>query len=251
MRKSQIAVLSVIAAVALVIVGAIVAARIIVAQIGAGDFDESPRSEARVADRSGGADDLDLTGFDRIDARGVWEVSVRQGADWDVSLRYSDEIADELHVRVEDDRLVLGYDEHEGFSWWRGLDFDNHEQVVATITMPTLEAVDLSGAAEIDFSGFSGEQLTITASGAADITGDEGSYEELVLVVSGAGDVDLSDLPVDDARVVLSGAGDVTLNMNGGTLTGTVSGMGDVKYRGTVSNENVVVSGFSSVEPSN
>ena len=249
MRKSQIAVLSAAAAVALIIVGAIVAARIIVAQISTGEYGEraADRSEARVANLA--ADDLDLSGFDRIDARGTWEVSVTQGAEWDVSLEYSDEVADELRVRVEGDRLVLGYDEHEGFSWWRGFDFDGPDKVVATITMPALEALDLSGATEIEFSGFSGQELGITASGAAEINGSEGSYQELTLVVSGLSDVDLGELVVDDARLVLSGAGDVTLNMNGGALSGTVSGAGNVRYRGSVRQENVVTSGFTSVEP--
>src|SRR3970040_1362280 len=102
MRKSQIAVLSAAAAVALIIVGAIVAARIIVAQIGTGEYcQRAPDTEARVANLA--ADDLDLSGCDRIDARGTWEVSVTQGAEWDVSLEYSDEVADELRVRVGGD----------------------------------------------------------------------------------------------------------------------------------------------------
>jgi hypothetical protein len=250
MRKSQIAVLAAAAAVILIIVGAIVGARIIVAQLGTGEYGGEPqRSEPRAANLASG--DLDLSGFDRIDARGIWEVSLTQGPDWNVSLQYSDAIADELRVRVEGDRLVLGYDEHEGFSWWRGFGFGGHDRVVATITMPALEAIDLSGASEVNFSGFSGQTLDINASGAAEINGSDGSYEELALIVSGAGDVNLRDLVVDDARLVLSGATDATLNMNGGALSGTISGAGSVRYRGTVSEQNVVISGFSSVEPLN
>jgi hypothetical protein len=36
--------------------------------------------------------------------------------------------------------------------------------------------------------------------------------------------------------------------MNGGALSGTISGVGKVRYRGSVSRENVVASGMSSVE---
>jgi hypothetical protein len=114
--------------------------------------------------------------------------------------------------------------------------------------MPALEGVDLSGASELALSGFSGTKLDITASGATEIDASGGSYRDLTLIVSGAGNVDLSEIVVDDARVVLSGAGDIKLNMNGGELSGTVSGAGHIRYRGTVREENVVTSGFSSVD---
>ena len=114
--------------------------------------------------------------------------------------------------------------------------------------MPALEGIELSGASELTISGFSGDRLEITASGATEIDGSNGSYRELRLVVSGAGDVNLGEIVVDDARVVLSGAGDILLNMNGGVLSGTVSGAGQIRYRGTVREENVATSGFSSVE---
>jgi hypothetical protein len=243
MRKSQITVLSAFAAVVLAIVIAIVAARIIVARIETGDY----QREARRAPESGPAatETLDLSGFDRIDARGNWKITISQGTDWDVAVSSPANVEDELQVRVEGDRLVL---EHEGrgWSWFRG--FDGGESLTATIVMPALESVNLAGAAKLGLTGFSGTELAINAAGAAEIKGRDGRYEELELIVSGAGNADLSGIVVDDARIVLSGAGDITLNMNGGTLSGTVSGAGKVRYRGTVREESIVVSGFSSVE---
>jgi hypothetical protein len=242
MRKSQIIVSSALGAVALLIVLAIVAARLIAARLGSGEYSESPR-----ADRPAGpvaSETRNLSGFDRIDARGRWEVDLKQGAAWDVVLSYSENDADRIDVRVENGRLILE-EKGRGWSWFGGGD---GEAIEATITMPALEGIDLSGASELTLSGFSGDQLDITASGATEIDGSGGSYRELTLIVSGAGDVDLDEIVVDDARVVLSGAGDIRLNMNGGDLAGSVSGAGHITYRGTVREENVVTSGFSTVD---
>jgi len=247
MRKSQITVLSALGAIALVIVAAIVAARLIAARLDSGEYSgESPR-----AARSTGAvtnETRDLSGFDRVDARGMWEIEITQGSGWDVVLTYPQDTQDQLDVRVENGRLIL---EEEGREWsWFGPfgRTDDDQTLTATIVMPALESIDLSGASELTVSGFSGEKLEITASGAIEIDGTNGSYRELQLVVSGAGDVDLGEIVVDDANVVLSGAGEITLNMNGGELSGTVSGAGEIRYHGTVREENVVTSGFSSVE---
>jgi hypothetical protein len=242
MRKSQIIVLSALGAVALLIVGAIVGARLISAQLESGEYsEESPRAR-----RSGPVASVsrDLSGFDRVDARGMWEIDIEKGDTWDVVLAYPENAEDRLDVRVENGRLILE-EEGRGWSWFGGRD---DETLEATITMPALEGIDLAGASELTLSGFSGDQLDITASGANEINGSNGSYRELALVVSGAGDVDLDEMPVDDARVVLSGAGDIKLNMNGGVLAGSVSGAGHISYRGTVRQENVVTSGFSSVD---
>jgi hypothetical protein len=241
MKKSQIIVLSALGAVALLIVAAIVGARLITARLASGEYsEESPRAQrpGPVASVS-----RDLSGFDRIDARGTWQVELKQGDAWNVVLAYPERAEDRLDVRVENRRLVLE-EKRRGWSWFGGGDGENLE---ATITMPALAGIDLAGASELTLTGFSGEALAITVAGQTEIEGD-GRYDELQLVVNGMGEVNLDDVVVTDAHVVLSGMGEVTLNMNGGVLSGTVSGMGQIRYHGTVREQNVVTSGFSSVD---
>jgi hypothetical protein len=242
MRKSQIIVSSALGAIALLIVLTIVTARFIVSELASGEYaDGTPR-----ADRPTGpvaSVTRNLSGFDRIDARGMWEVDLKQGNVWDVVLSYPENAADRVDARVENGRLILE-EKGRGWSWFGG----NDESLEATITMPALEGIDLSGASELRLAGFSGDTLEITASGVTEINGSRGSYRNLALVVSGAGEVDLDEIVVDDARVVLSGAGDIKLNMNGGVLAGSVSGAGHITYRGSVREENVVTSGFSTVD---
>ena len=242
MRKSQILVVSALGAIVLLIIAAVVAARLIFGQLETGEY----AGERRAAGAAGPVtnETRDLTGFDRVDARGMWHVDVKRGDAWNVALAYPENAASRVEARVENGRLLL---EEKGrrWSWFGGFD---DETLEATITMPALKSVDLAGASQLSLSGFSGDQLDVTASGAVEIDGSGGSYRELRLVVSGAGDVDFGELVIDDATVVLSGAGEILLNMNGGVLAGTVSGAGQIRYRGTVREESVATSGFSSVE---
>lgn len=250
MKNSQVALFSAFGVLLLGILAAAIVGRFILDSVSSGAYDE-PRSQtnasgAEAAANATGA--FDLEGFDRIDARGVWKISLEQGEDWNVELTYPERVADDIDVRVDGDRLVLGYDRN-GPSWWRG--FGRSETFEARVVMPELEGIDVAGAAKLDLSGFAGDGLTISSSGASEIDATRSRFDELMLTVSGAGDVDLREMPVVDARVVLSGAGDIKLNMNGGELSGTVSGAGKVRYEGTVSRESIVVSGFSSVERAN
>jgi Putative auto-transporter adhesin, head GIN domain len=249
MKNSQVALLSAFGVLLLVILAAAIAGRLVLGGLGSGAYDDvRPRPSAAVGASDGAETVLDLEGFDRVDARGVWKITLEQGDDWNVELTYPDQVTDRLDVRVEGDRLVLGV-ENGRPHWWGGFGPSNGYE--ARIVMPELEGIDLSGAAKVDLIGFAGDTLAITSSGASEVEATRSRFDELELTVSGAGDIDLSEMPVVDAHVVLSGAGNIKLNMNGGELSGTVSGAGKVRYEGTVSRQSVVVSGFSSVEHAN
>jgi hypothetical protein len=183
-----------------------------------------------------------LADFAGIEASGRWDLTVARGDAWRVELDVPVELVERIEARVEDGRLVLGL---EG---WRGDCGDSDRcRMNARITLPELREVRLSGATTVDFSGFDGERLTIETSGASEIDGRSSRYDELDLTTSGAGDVDLDEVPVTNAEVSVSGAGSIELRMAGGRLTGELSGAADVRYSGTVSEENVSKSGAADV----
>lgn len=238
MKKSHIVLLSAFAFVVLLIAAGVIATRVIVAQMESGRYADAAQQSAGPLSRH-----PSLSGFSQIDANGVWNITLTRGSKWDVTLDYPGRLEDRVHARVEGDRLVLSTEPSFGFFGLGG-----NDRVTAKIVMPALSSVDTAGASTLDVGGFDGDSLSIKAAGATKIDGRDSRYKRLDLIVSGAGKVNFSDLVSDNAHVVLSGAGDVTLNMNGGTLSGTVSGAGKVRYHGTVSKQNVVVNGFSSVE---
>lgn len=184
---------------------------------------------------------VELENFTGISAHGNWQVTITQGDEWQVDLSYPDDIKDRLWVRAEGDRLVLGR-RSNSWQFWNSWG-SSHSAPTARIVMPALDALKVSGAGKLQFHGFSGDRLTIRVSGAGKIDGTGGSFDQLTLTASGAGDANMRDIVFTDARTRLSGAGKVSLTMDGGVLSGRISGAGKVVYSGSVSDERVTISG--------
>lgn len=137
----------------------------------------------------------------------------------------------------------------------------------ATITMPELETLTLSGASAGSVSGFrSSDRLDIALSGASSLDGGleavdtrinasgasrvvlEGSATEMVIVGSGASKLNLGDFAADTARVTLSGASEATVNALDRIDPVDVTGASTLRYRGDPNFGRVHTSGASTVE---
>ncbi|HLF11408.1 MAG TPA: DUF2807 domain-containing protein [Gammaproteobacteria bacterium] len=238
MRQSQIVLLAAFAVVALGMILAAGIARVALSQIAPDTgSDRSTRGPGARTTRS-----FELESFRSIKVSGTWNVTVVQSAEWSVELSYPENVEDDLRVRVDGDRLVLSY-ESRGWNWRD----DNQRRFTARISMPELTSAEVSGAAALAFSGFHGDRLAIGISGAGRVDGVDGRYDDLSLAVSGAGRVDIRGVAVVDANVSLSGAGHVVLNMDGGVLSGNISGAGRIDYHGTIREQRVDISGAGRV----
>lgn len=233
MRNSQRVVAGVIGGVALFILATGVWVRLSASQV--------PPLSGERATRT-----YDFANFRGVDISGQWRVTVERGDAWRVAVEAPAELIDRLRVGVEGDALELGY---EGRGWFG--DFDGDNGLEATVTMPALESLEISGTSLVRFSGFEGSSLSLDVSGAGEIRGASSRFDALTLDASGTVNVELGDVPVTDARVDLSGAGNVTLRMSGGRLTGDLSGAANLEYYGTVSEESVDRSGFVNVRRRN
>jgi len=182
----------------------------------------------------------DLANFDGIEISGRWQVTIERGDAWRVAVEIPAELSDEVETELRGDRLWLYYD-----GGWRA--FRDGFSLQATITMPALESLDVSGTTNVSFSGFDGASLTLDLSGAGEIRGAASRFDSLLLDMSGAMNVELGDVPVTNAEVDAAGTGNVTLRMAGGRLTGDMSGAANLEYFGTVSEESVDTSGFVNV----
>lgn len=233
MRNSQVAVLSAL--------GLIVAGMLAVALWLRLIAEPAPELSGERTTRN-----YDFSGFDRIDVEGQWSVTIERGEVSSVVVDTPAEVVESVEVAVDGDRLSVSY---EG-GWCAGC-FRDGTALKATITMPEIESLDLSGATTVSFSGFEGRSLSVDVSGAVELRGASSRFDTLTLDISGAGRVDLADVPVTDAEVDVSGAGNVTLRMAGGRLTGDMSGAGNLEYFGSVSEERVQKSGFVNVRRRN
>jgi hypothetical protein len=229
MRNSQRAVLTVLGLIVALMVGVAVWFRLVA--------DPAPDLSGERTSRT-----YEHSGFDRIDVNGQWEVVVQRGDAWRVTVDMPAELVADVEVDVEGDELSL----RVARGWWFG-GFGDGNGLKATITMPTLRSLDLSGASAVSFSGFDGAALSLDMSGAGQLRGSASRFDQLTLDMSGAGNVDLDDVTVTNADVDVSGAGNVTLRMGGGRLTGDMSGAGNLEYFGTVSEQSVTSSGFVNI----
>jgi hypothetical protein len=135
----------------------------------------------------------------------------------------------------------------------------------ATITMPLLLDLALSGASEGEIGGFSSaEPLKLGLSGASQLTesietGDcdfnlsgaskielAGSGNDVDINASGASGVELADFPVNNAEVRLRGSSEATLNLDG-RLDANLEGYSHIKYIGEPVLGDIRAAGSSTV----
>lgn len=247
MRRSQVVMLWALSVMALVVIMLVGVGRAAVSST-----DRVKTDQTSHIDFSSRTDkDVNVRDFDSIRLIGRWKVTLEQGDDWHVKLDYPRNMGKSLSVSVEDGCLVLDpgeWDVNWTWNWWKyGGKNSGRKVYSARIMMPHLKSLQISGSSNLDLHGFTGDQLAITVSGAGNLEGEGGRYNNLSLTMSGVGNVDLRDMVFTDALVNLSGAGNVKLGMDGGILSGNLSGFGNVDYYGPVKDERVNISGFGGV----
>lgn len=121
-------------------------------------------------------------------------------------------------------------------------------KLTATVVSPVVNRVDLRGGVKATIEGFVEPSLLISISGAGSVTGSGNRVENLTVKSAGAADLNFKSSTATNAVVEVAGAGRIVLTMNGGNLSGRLDGVGKVDYYGSVSSQNVQVSGLGSVK---
>lgn len=107
----------------------------------------------------------------------------------------------------------------------------NHSDgITATITLPSLQALRVSGVASGDIEGVDSEEFDLRVSGVAEVD-ISGTCGMLDAKVSGVGELDAKDLKCRDADVVLSGVGEMSVYASE-SIDVTASGVGSVNVYG-------------------
>lgn len=183
--------------------------------------------------------EFQFSGFDRLKFLGGWEIELEQGDSYEVTVELPGPLREYLVAEKKGDTLVL--DASDIISL-------RQRQLSARIMLPDLQELKGAGGLQVDMRGFTGKNLTLETSGAMEMAADECRFENLTIEVSGGVTADLRDMPVVNADVNSSGAADLKLRLDGGRLTGHVSGAANIEYYGKVSENSLSVSGISNVE---
>ncbi len=182
-----------------------------------------------------------------IEAGSIFSIEVTQGNGKGVRIECDDIYKDILDIKYHQGELKLALLPNSK------INRKNHEKnqigIKVYLQMPTIEELDLSGAASLTATGeFSTVELDIETSGASSIKGLNVSGKELSLDCSGASSLELTG---DFSQVIeaeISGASSVKLNSSGNILEAEVSGAAKLTLNGTHNNTDISCSGASNVK---
>ncbi len=200
--------------------------------------------------------------FDAVGSSGAFEVIINDAPqDGKIKLEGDANILKKINVEVKGNSLIL--ETKKGFNLsfkkpikitlnaqnLRSLALSGSGSILAKGTQNVEEfSVAVSGSGNID-SKVSSHKVSTAISGSGDIT-LAGKANFLSVGTSGSGDVYAFKLNVKDAEIGVSGSGDTELTVSG-TLTGAISGSGDIKYKGNPVNIKVQSAGSGDIIDAN
>ncbi len=198
----------------------------------------------------------DVQGFNQVEVAGPFRVDIVQSGTFTVTVSADDNIIDHIQTAADGGRLRIYLDTPVR---------STGATLRASVGMPAISALALSGAAQSTVNGFqTPADLTVDMSGASRLTGQiqalnarigasgassatlQGTANSLILNGSGASSLDMGALQTSDAQVNLSGASNATVNARG-RLDVTVTGASRLTYTGNPTLGTTNVSGGSSL----
>jgi hypothetical protein len=231
----------------------------------------------KVKEENMGTQNYDLKGFNKVEVGGAFEVEIVKSDSFNVTVT-----ADDFgYIRVEQagDTLVI---KRQGIEWF----IPFHRQPKATISLPVLAGLNISGASKGKVEGFQSDtdlditlsgashieaqniaagKIEIKVSGASTLSGEikakndasleatgaskitlTGISANAVMVVTGASTAELSAFPVQSANLKVSGASRAFINTNG-RLDANVSGASNLLWAGTPVMGDIQTSGASTL----
>jgi len=197
-----------------------------------------------------------FTNFTKVEISTAFEFEIQQSNSYNISVTADDNIMDYVQVSQDGQTLKIKL----GTVTWFG-----PKTLRASVTMPQLRGLTVSGASHGDIYDFSStEDVDITVSGASRVNGDitagniefdisgastiqlEGSADDMVADVSGASRFNLDDFTVNNADVDFSGASSGTINLDG-RLDADLSGASRLWYIGEPTMGDINTSGASTI----
>ena len=183
---------------------------------------------------------LELRDFDEVELAGSFDVVVSYGDGYEVVVEGHQNIIDRLETRNINGNLQ--------FKLRRGSYRDFH--LVVYITVPDINAVELSGSGEIYINAFDGlDKLDLEINGSGDIISDEYvNVDEINFNICGSGDIDFLT-NATDASIDVSGSGNIKIAGTSVTQEIDINGSGDIFGFDFITDEtNIHISGSGNCE---
>ena len=180
---------------------------------------------------------LSLRNIEQIQIEGRWLIELEQNEEWTVEISYPEDSEHLLKYHQRNKHFKLEYDPGFGSSKYS----------VGVISIPKLTALDLTGKNAVNINNFEGERIELSIIGNNVIKGKGGRFDTLVLSALGKNNVDLESVPTKNAYVNNTGKSKTVLSMDGGKLSGSLTGASILDYYGTTIENSVKVTGRARV----
>lgn len=199
----------------------------------------------------------ELSSFDEIKLGGSFDVTLRKGSRESVKIESETLALDKIETEVDGNtlkvRLKSGTYRNTGkirllitFSDLEALTSSGSSTVVCE---DEIEADDFklecSGSGKIHLAELKASSLDISNSGSGNIE-IAGSAQKQSMHLSGSSKIDAFDFQTQESEIHISGSGDVNVNV-AESLEASVSGSGDIRYRGNPDVKNIRVSGSGNI----
>jgi hypothetical protein len=197
-----------------------------------------------------------FTDFNKVEISSAFEFEIEQSSSYSIEITTDDNIMEYVRVSLDGQTLKIGL---------RPATWIGPATLKASVTMPELSGLEVSGASRGTVSDFSStDDLDIVVSGASRVTGDivagnvdfdisgassvelDGSANDIIADVSGASSLKLDDFTATNANVDLSGASSGTVNLDG-RLDADLSGASRLWYIGEPTMGTIETSGASTL----
>ena len=176
-----------------------------------------------------------------IEAGSIFEIEVTEGSQKGVTIVCDQAYEEYLEVKYFQGELILAMKPNMKM-------INNKEGIKVTLQMPTIEEIDLSGAAKLTASGsFKTRELDIDLSGATSVKGLQISGTELSIDCSGASNLTITGDFSSSIDADISGASKLTLTGNSRNLEIEASGASNVQVTGEHKFTETSCSGASSI----
>lgn len=153
-------------------------------------------------------------------------IKVEPGATPGIQLSGYANILEDIKTDVVNGKLIIDKDEL--------IHFDLDKDVVATITVPSLNSLSIKGAADAEIQGTIQNDFNLKVSGAGDITIASVTAQHFTATLTGAGSLAVNGGAVNTASYKVSGAGDVeAFPLQAKVVKAKVSGAGDIQLTAT------------------
>ncbi len=172
-----------------------------------------------------------ITGFDKIRVTGVYELDVQVGKDFSVFTSGKHKDVENMNIYLKGSTLVLAQDKDEDKKInWNGRKNKNNSGIKAIITLPELEALDITGIGAGDIKGIDSDRLDVEVAGISDME-LHGSCGTLDVDMAGLGELRAEGLKCKDVDVDLAGMGEISVYASK-SVQADAAGMGSIEVYG-------------------